>query len=327
MSHFTRSFPIEDIEIGRSGDGRTVTAYAAVFDVPVEIRDQEGQYLEVIDRTAFNRTLGIRGTNFGVFYNHARTLSGTPSDMFSLPLGKPIEVRADGRGVLTVTRYNANPLADMVLESIRNGEITGQSFSGSFLQSTPLAPPSRGYRRASDGTLPTVRRMEVAMREYGPTPFPAYAAAEVVGVRAEDGMYPATPRQDNLKSVLEAHVEMYGPFDQSTGPDGAHYVAASPFAAEGMVCANCTMFEGPRACEIVSGDIDPAAVCKFWIIPEQLLLAPPSSDTTPAAAPDSGRVGTVLNGAPAIAEDSPAGHSVRLSHKNLRRVARELGAL
>lgn len=322
MSEFIRSFPLEDIQIERGGDGRTVTAYAAVFNEPVSIRDQQGQYLEVIDPTAFNRTLQHRGNNFGVFYNHARTLSGTPSDMFSLPLGKPLEVRADAKGVLTVTRYNKNPLADMVLESIRNGEITGQSFSGSFLRSEPAT--QNVYRPNADGSLVTVRRMEVAMREYGPTPFPAYQAAEIVGVRGEDGMYPATPRQENLKAILEANVELYGQFDQGSGPNGAHYMAPSPFAAQGMACANCVMFEGPRSCEIVAGDIAPDAVCKFWIIPEQLLSI--ASDATPTGQSDSGRHGTDSHESPA-AEDSPTGHSDRQSFTSLRRKARESGAI
>ena len=84
-------------------------------------------------------------------------------------------------------------------------------------------------------------------------------------------MYPATPRQENLKSILECHAEAYGPFNQGVGPDGAHYVAESPFAAEGMVCSNCWFYEGPQACEIVSGEIAPGAVCKFWLIPAELL--------------------------------------------------------
>ena len=321
MGVFMRSFPLEDISIGAGGDGRTVTAYAAVFDTPTAVRDQDGQYLEVIDRTAFNRTIAHRGTSFGVFYNHARTLSGTPSDLYSMPLGKPLEVRADARGVLTVTRYNKNPLADQVLESIRNGDLSGQSFSGKFVQSDP-ARPRTGYMPAPDGTPATVRRMEVALTEYGPTPFPYYETAAIVGVRSEDGLYPPTPRQENLKSILECHVEAYGQFDQSTGPNGAHYAAPSPFAAEGMVCANCTMFEGPRACEIVAGDIDPGAVCKFWIIPADLLT---SSGTTSADGQNSGRhSGTGI--LPLAALDSPTiGHASR--HPSLRRKAREIGAI
>src|SRR5690349_1314009 len=34
---FTRSYPLDDIRIRSGGDGRTVEAYAAVFDTPSEI--------------------------------------------------------------------------------------------------------------------------------------------------------------------------------------------------------------------------------------------------------------------------------------------------
>lgn len=185
MSGFVRSFPLEDIAIRSGGDGRTVEAYAAVFDQLVEITDGSGHYMESIARTAFDRTIGQRGTNFGVFYNHASTIYGTPSERFSIPIGTPLEVRADNRGLFTVTRYNANPLADEVLEAIRTGAISGQSFSGRFVQSDKKTPRG-GFRAAPDGTLTEVTRTEIAMREYGPTPFPAYAAAEIVGVRSVD---------------------------------------------------------------------------------------------------------------------------------------------
>lgn len=185
MSGFMRSYPLEDISIRSGGDGRTVEAYAAVFDVSVEIQDQQGHYMERLAPTAFNQTIKRNGTNFGVFYNHASTIYGTPSERFSIPLGKPIEVRADGRGLLTVTRYNKTPLADEILAAIDNGDITGQSFQGRFVSSDkPM--PKYGYRAASDGSLTTVTRTEIAMKEYGPTPFPAYSMAEIVGVRSAD---------------------------------------------------------------------------------------------------------------------------------------------
>lgn len=66
-------------------------------------------------------------------------------------------------------------------------------------------------------------------------------------------------------------VELFGKYDQGIGPDGAHYVAVSPFADEGLVCSNCAFYEGPRGCEIVDGDIDPNGVCKRWIIPAALV--------------------------------------------------------
>jgi hypothetical protein len=50
---FDRSYPLEGIEIvsrAKGGDGRTVEAYASVFDVPTEIHDEHGHYIETIDR-------------------------------------------------------------------------------------------------------------------------------------------------------------------------------------------------------------------------------------------------------------------------------------
>ncbi|MEH0547294.1 HK97 family phage prohead protease [Streptomyces sp. B21-105] len=192
---FLRYFPLEDIRVRAGGDGRTVEAYAAVFDTPVQIHDQDGDYVEQIDRRAFDRTLqqlapaGSRSTwRVGVFYNHGRTLWGTPSERGSMPIGTPVELKTDTRGLLTVTRYNKTELADEVLENIREGAITGQSFTGRFTRSDPGRTPRGGYRADRDGKLKTVRRQEIALKEYGPTPFPAYPDAAVIGVRAEQIM-------------------------------------------------------------------------------------------------------------------------------------------
>jgi HK97 family phage prohead protease len=176
----TRSFALDDLRIRSGGDGRTVEAYAAVFNIPVEIHDQDGHYNEQIHRGAFERTLAHRGTNFRVFFNHGMTLHGTPSERGSMPIGTPLEVRTDQRGLLTVTRYNATPLADEVLEGIRSGSICGQSFTGRMLRSDP----ARGPFRARGGELVTVTRHEIGLIEYGPTPLPAYEDASIVGVRA-----------------------------------------------------------------------------------------------------------------------------------------------
>lgn len=180
----TRSFPLRDIEIlsrAKGGDGRTVVAYAAVFNKPAEIRDSDGHYNERNDPGAFDRTVADRGTRFGVFYNHGKTLQGTPSERASLPLGVPAEPpRPDGTGLLTVSRYAPTPLADEVLELIKAGAITGQSYTGLFLRSDPDRGP---YFPDRSGMLPEVTRLEIAMFEYGPTPVPAFEDAAIVGVR------------------------------------------------------------------------------------------------------------------------------------------------
>jgi signal peptide peptidase SppA len=80
-----------------------------------------------------------------------------------------------------------------------------------------------------------------------------------------------TPRQREMVDELEGIEETFGPFDQTSGPDGAHYVAASPFTAQGLLCQNCVFYRGPRGCGLVSGDIDPNGICKLWVIPGNLV--------------------------------------------------------
>jgi HK97 family phage prohead protease len=180
-----RSYALDDIRIRAGGDGRTVEAYMAVFDTPAEIRDQDGHYIETYSRTSFNKTIADnQGRGFPVVYHHGYTLAGTPSEVGSVPVGRSIEIRPDDKGVLTVARYNATDLADRVLESIRNGDIAGQSFSGMVIRSDP-AVPRGGFRPNRDGTLRTVTRQEVRLLEFGPTPYPAFKEASILNVRTQ----------------------------------------------------------------------------------------------------------------------------------------------
>ena len=189
---YFRTYGLEDIHIVRSGQGdatgRLVEAYAAVFDSPAEIQDFEGHYTEEIDPGAFNKVLAdISRSRAGlgkvkVMYNHGMTIHGTPSERGSMPIGTPVSIQPEARGLLTLTRYSETPFADEILENIRNGAITAQSFTGRIVRSDPQL--ARGDRyRPSRGKLPLVRRMELGLKEFGPTPFEAYSDAEIVGVR------------------------------------------------------------------------------------------------------------------------------------------------
>ncbi len=181
---YDRSWALEDIQILRSADGhsdgRTVEAYAAIFNSPAEITDQYGHYREEILRSAFDRTLSHGIDKVGVYYHHGMTIQGTPSDLGSVPIGSPVDIHADSRGLRTVTRYNRSPLADSVLEAIRNGDLRGYSFRGPIIRSNPTRPP----RPRAGGTLPLWRHIELGLREYGPTPTPAYEDAGIVAVRS-----------------------------------------------------------------------------------------------------------------------------------------------
>ena len=137
---------------------------------------------------------------------------------------------------------------------------------------------AEGFDRGEDG-YPTPGR--VAWDAWGGDAGRTWASGIVADDtderNGEESEYPLSPRQQAQYEVLEQVVEVFGLYDQGIGAEGAHYVAESPFADEGMVCSSCVFYEGPRACEVVSGDIDPAGICKLWIIPEQLLGVEPTT--------------------------------------------------
>lgn len=191
----TRSAPLDDVALrsgritcdtcGQDATGRMVDAYAAVFGQPSEILDEHGHYIEEVDRSAFNKRLadlsrsrsGLR--DVAVLYNHAKTLHGTPSEAFSVPVGHPSAIRADGHGLLTSTHYTSN--GERILQGIKDGDFTGHSFTGRIFR----RDPSRVPRVARGGNLPRVRLLELGLAEYGPTPSPFYADAQLVGVRSQ----------------------------------------------------------------------------------------------------------------------------------------------
>jgi len=173
-----RFAPLQDVAVRSEGGERYIDALAAVFNVPQEIRDRDGHYMEVIDPAAFNRTIEQRGAGgFQVMFNHGKTMYGTPSERYSMPYGVPVDVRPDAHGLVTTTRMLSTPLADEVYTGAAEGALRGQSFSGAFLGTSKT--------KAMRGGLPTFRRTEISMREYGLTPFPYYQDAKVINVRAD----------------------------------------------------------------------------------------------------------------------------------------------
>ena len=240
---YTRSFALEDITVRSGGDGRTVEAYAAVFNHPVPIRDHDGEYTEVIDPACFNRAID-RSTRSGkqipILFNHGMTIWSTPSDMDSMPIGVTEEIKPDSRGLFTRARYHRSDRADQALEAIREGSITAYSFSGAFSRSDPEV--RRGQRLAPDrrtGTLPTLRRMESSLREYGPTPFPAYADAAIVGVRAEL----AVAQLDQRLAELE---QLIGTVRTGTRPAGGLSDAGTPDSS-GLVAEDLPVAHSVRS--------------------------------------------------------------------------------
>lgn len=228
VTELFRSYPLEDYRILRAADGepsgRVIEAYATVFDEPTEIKDHQGHYEEEIDRVAFNKRIadlqrsrtGFAGAK--VFYNHAMTIHGTPSDRYSMPVAVCQEVRAETRGPVTRARYLDTPLGNEVLEMWLSGAISAQSFTGAIIRSTPELRRGEQYR-PRNGQLTRVRRLELGLREFGPTPFPAYSGAELVGVRMSPlGTYVAAEHEEEID-------------EQALPPDG-EAAAGEPLAED-----------------------------------------------------------------------------------------------
>lgn len=204
-SEITRTVPLLDYEISRDGDGRTVTAYAAAFGNLYEIHDDDGHYDETINSKGFNQAIkrgAVRSAQ--VHFNHGLTLWGTPSDRYSMPLGTPEDIRADARGLLTVTRYAKTDLGDEVLQLWRDGAIRGQSFRGQVYRSAKPKPGPNGR--------PIIERLELGLREYGPTPNPANIDAGLVAIRSQllTDVGALTPEERRELAALLAETPVLG---------------------------------------------------------------------------------------------------------------------
>lgn len=84
-------------------------------------------------------------------------------------------------------------------------------------------------------------------------------------------------RQKAHAQAVSTLAIQFGKFDQSSGSDGAHYAPAklNPFKGEGLMCQNCVFFdELNNQCQIVTGPIEPEAICKLWVIPEDSVTLP-----------------------------------------------------
>lgn len=176
----TRYLALDDMDIKRvDRQGREVTAYATFFGQPAEIRDKHGHYYEEINRAAFNRTISHGIGRVQVFYNHGYDLSGRPNMLGAIPVATPREIKPDGRGLLTISRYNDGEVADAILAAWQGGQIKGQSFNGRVFQDRVI-----GQREGLDH----IERTELGLKEYGPTHNPAYDGDGLVAIRSQDDL-------------------------------------------------------------------------------------------------------------------------------------------
>lgn len=224
-----RTFDLADLSLRTNGDGRTVEAYAAAFDQETEVTDIEGHYTEVIRQGAFGRSITQHNQGelpIRVFFNHGRTFFGREAERFAMPLGTPVEIKEDGKGLWTVTRFARSDLADEVLELISDGAVTHQSV-------TFGRPPGGGGTKVhSRSGLPLVERVDVRLYEYGPAlNKAAYPGAQIVGVRTlADQIHTLSPdeKQELIEALQEARSDHPTVDPARTSPEPARTSTVGP---------------------------------------------------------------------------------------------------
>ncbi len=165
MSDFLRRAwsPMVDLEVRADGDGRTVFGIAVPFDSPTEIREGGEEFTEVFRMGAFAQTINVGAERVKFLVNHDR--------IGRLPLGRAISLREDPSGLVGEFRVSQTREGDEVLELIRDGVL--DAFSIGF----------RPQRDKWNADRSFVERTEVHLSEVSTVAFPAYAGAEIAGVR------------------------------------------------------------------------------------------------------------------------------------------------
>jgi HK97 family phage prohead protease len=157
----------------------------------------------------------------------------------------------------------------------------------SFFARHEVDKQGQGFEAGEEG-YPSAGRIAWAL--WGGDPGRSWADArlsEIAALEADRStrmidleMYPLSPRQKAQYEATESLVEVFGQYDQTAGADGCGYQAESERAGDGIACGNCVFFmEG--MCEVVSGEIAAAGLCKLWVIPAGLLEGEPVVEVDP----------------------------------------------
>jgi HK97 family phage prohead protease len=158
-----RARPV-DLEV--RGDGRTIHGIAMPFDAPAEIREGGWRFTETFRRGAFTKTITERSPQaVKSFAKHARA---------SLPIGRASLLREDALGLYAELRVSATSAGDEILELVRDGTLDALSI---------------GFQPIKDrwsGSRDAVERLEVALLEVSVVDFPAFAGAQIAGVRSDE---------------------------------------------------------------------------------------------------------------------------------------------
>lgn len=161
---FTRFAPA-DLSI--RSDGRTVHGVLVPYDSPAQITEPTGSYTERFAFGAFSDLVGNRAQvgRIKLLSQHQRREN---------PLGRAVELTEDRTGLVGAFRVSKTTAGDEAIELVRDGAL--DSFSIGF-------EPVKGGDDWNRTRTEVVRR-KAKLREVSLVTFPAYAGAQVAGVRS-----------------------------------------------------------------------------------------------------------------------------------------------
>ena len=137
----------------------------AIFNRWQEISDAQGRYLERLSPGVFRKSLKERFAGIRAVLSH-----GKDPSLGSTVLGKIAEIREEAEGAIArVNLFRAVP--ELLLDGLRAG-VYGASFRGEPIKSETNWHP--GISRHNPEGIPEVTRLEIRLRDIGPTPFAAY---------------------------------------------------------------------------------------------------------------------------------------------------------
>lgn len=158
----------------------------------------EGQFIERIAPGAFKKTIADNRRSLKVLYDHGKGRFGRD------PIASINVLREDQRGVYFEAELLDTPEIRNELIPRLRAKVLGTSFSFRPTKKPIVEYPTRATDENPD-QWPEVTVTELAMKEFGPTPFPHYADA-TVGLRSITDEYVATQLAsdpERLRALLE----------------------------------------------------------------------------------------------------------------------------
>ena len=124
-------------------------------------------------------------------------------------------------------------------------------------------------RRARVQSVKSYETMQTLIKALGDDGADPHPLGDLAATKSE-----YKPNQIAQINAMDSIVSEYGKFGKSIFE--SHYIPAdmNGFAQSGVVCSNCAYYNPAGDCEIVYGEIEPAAICKLWVIPNHLINEP-----------------------------------------------------